>query len=217
MTSTSTDSVARLAFSLNQAASLTGVSARRLRAWARRGLFVPADTDGRDIWFYTFRDLVGLRLAVRLRDDYRAAAPAIEQVVVWLRDYMPDRGRWPAADLHLSRQRAATQDIVVTARSDEQVSSRLSLRAIDQEMRDRVRALHERSAADYGQIERRRGVQGGEPVFRGTRIPVAGIVASLSGGMSIEDMLKNFPDLDRRDISTALGQAELGAHHKRAG
>jgi uncharacterized protein (DUF433 family) len=47
----------------------------------------------------------------------------------------------------------------------------------------------------------------GKPCVRGLRIPVTSILAFLSGGMTIEEMLKQWPELEREDILQALGYA----------
>ena len=47
----------------------------------------------------------------------------------------------------------------------------------------------------------------GKPCIRGLRMPVASVLAYLSGGMSIEDILKEWPELEREDIYQALGFA----------
>jgi uncharacterized protein (DUF433 family) len=47
----------------------------------------------------------------------------------------------------------------------------------------------------------------GKPCVRGLRMPVASLLAYLSGGMSIEEMLKEWPELEREDIYQALGFA----------
>ncbi len=47
----------------------------------------------------------------------------------------------------------------------------------------------------------------GKPCVRGLRMPVASILAYLSGGMSIEEMLMQWPELEREDIYQALGFA----------
>jgi uncharacterized protein (DUF433 family) len=47
----------------------------------------------------------------------------------------------------------------------------------------------------------------GKPCIRGLRMPVASILAYLSGGMSIEEMLKQWPELEGEDIYQALGFA----------
>ena len=47
----------------------------------------------------------------------------------------------------------------------------------------------------------------GKPCIRGLRMPVASVLAYLSGGMSIEEMLNQWPELEREDIYQALGFA----------
>jgi len=47
----------------------------------------------------------------------------------------------------------------------------------------------------------------GKPCVRGLRMPVASILAYLSGGMSIDDLLKQWPELEREDVYQALGFA----------
>lgn len=47
----------------------------------------------------------------------------------------------------------------------------------------------------------------GKPCVRGLRMPVASILAYLSGGLSIDDLLKQWPELEREDVYQALGFA----------
>ena len=49
--------------------------------------------------------------------------------------------------------------------------------------------------------------RGGTPCVRGLRIPVASIVAMVADGMTAEEMLSAYPDLERDDISEALRYA----------
>lgn len=44
----------------------------------------------------------------------------------------------------------------------------------------------------------------GKPCVRGLKMPVASILAYLSGGMSIDEMLKQWPELERENIYQAL-------------
>jgi uncharacterized protein (DUF433 family) len=48
---------------------------------------------------------------------------------------------------------------------------------------------------------------GGVPCIRGLRIPVSGVVGMVADGMSEEEILKAFPDLERGDIQEALHYA----------
>ncbi|MFZ6016873.1 MAG: DUF433 domain-containing protein [Nitrospirota bacterium] len=47
----------------------------------------------------------------------------------------------------------------------------------------------------------------GVPCIRGLRIPVATVVGMVADGMSEEEILKAFPDLEKEDIREALQYA----------
>jgi len=47
----------------------------------------------------------------------------------------------------------------------------------------------------------------GKPCIRGLRMPVASILSYLSSGMTVDDILKEWPELEREDIYQALGYA----------
>ena len=47
----------------------------------------------------------------------------------------------------------------------------------------------------------------GKAVIRGTRIPVYLILELLAAGMSVEDILKEYPELKEKDIRAALEYA----------
>jgi len=48
---------------------------------------------------------------------------------------------------------------------------------------------------------------GGKPVIRGTRIPVYLILEMLADGMSIEEILREYPELTEEDIREAIRYA----------
>ncbi len=48
------------------------------------------------------------------------------------------------------------------------------------------------------------GKRGGKPCIRGMRITVEDVLRWLASGMSFEDILFDFPELTREDISVAL-------------
>jgi uncharacterized protein (DUF433 family) len=45
---------------------------------------------------------------------------------------------------------------------------------------------------------------GGVPCIRGLRIPVATVVGMLAEGMTIQEILRAYPDLDEADVHEAL-------------
>jgi uncharacterized protein (DUF433 family) len=44
----------------------------------------------------------------------------------------------------------------------------------------------------------------GKPIIRGLRISVDQILKALAGGVTIEELLKDYPELEREDIQAAL-------------
>ena len=48
----------------------------------------------------------------------------------------------------------------------------------------------------------------GKPVIRGTRVPVARVIGYMAGGMSFDDVQKDF-DLGPEDVLAALSYATL--------
>ena len=56
----------------------------------------------------------------------------------------------------------------------------------------------------------------GKPCIRGLRYPVESVLEWLAGGMTIEEILADYPDLDRDDILAALTYAARLAHVNRA-
>lgn len=56
-------------------------------------------------------------------------------------------------------------------------------------------------------------VCGGKPVIRGTRIPVAVIMAQLAEGQTWQDVMRGYPELSEDDIRAALQYASTSVEH----
>jgi len=65
--------------------------------------------------------------------------------------------------------------------------------------------------AHQDRIIRDAGVCGGEPVFKGTRVTLRTVLASLASGDSIEEILVDFPSLKADDIRAAIAFAAASA------
>lgn len=50
-------------------------------------------------------------------------------------------------------------------------------------------------------------IAGGEPIFRGTRVPVATLFDYIEDGIGLDEILEDFPTLDRGDVLTLLREA----------
>ena len=50
-------------------------------------------------------------------------------------------------------------------------------------------------------------IMGGKPVVKGTRVTVEAILRRLASGLSVEDLLKEYPQLTEKDVRAALEYA----------
>jgi uncharacterized protein (DUF433 family) len=62
-------------------------------------------------------------------------------------------------------------------------------------------------AADLDRITIEPGKMGGRPCIRGLRVTVAMIIGLLANGASEDEILADYPYLEREDIRQALGYA----------
>lgn len=60
------------------------------------------------------------------------------------------------------------------------------------------------TARDFPRITRKAGVMQGKACIRGMRVTVGMILGNLSGGATIEEMLREYPYIEREDILAAL-------------
>jgi uncharacterized protein (DUF433 family) len=66
----------------------------------------------------------------------------------------------------------------------------------------------------FTRITARSDQMGGVPCIRGLRIPVATIVGLVANGLSFEEILADYPDLEREDIQEALRFAEVAVRER---
>jgi len=52
-------------------------------------------------------------------------------------------------------------------------------------------------------------IMGGEPVFRGTRVPFKILTDYLEGGDSLDDFLEQYPSVTRQDAIAAIEEARI--------
>jgi uncharacterized protein (DUF433 family) len=60
-------------------------------------------------------------------------------------------------------------------------------------------------------IQRNPAICGGEPVIVGTRVTVRTVLASLAEGAEVEDILADFPSLDRDAVRAVIAFAAASA------
>ncbi len=63
---------------------------------------------------------------------------------------------------------------------------------------------------DYDQrIVQDAAICGGQPVFKGTRVTLRTVLASLAEGASVEETLDDFPTLTEADVRAVAGGARM--------
>ena len=67
--------------------------------------------------------------------------------------------------------------------------------------------------SEFPRITRNSKVMGGKPCIRGMRITVGMIVGQLGEGATVEEMLDDFPLLEREDILEAMRYAAWLSSH----
>jgi uncharacterized protein (DUF433 family) len=60
-------------------------------------------------------------------------------------------------------------------------------------------------------IIRDRGICGGEPVFKGTRVTLRTVLSSLASGDYADEILTDFPSLKPEDVQAAIAFAAASA------
>ena len=58
-------------------------------------------------------------------------------------------------------------------------------------------------------IQRSKDVLGGTPVFSGTRVPVGTLIDYLEAGDRLDDFLKDYPSVSRKQVLQAIGDSHL--------
>jgi uncharacterized protein (DUF433 family) len=67
---------------------------------------------------------------------------------------------------------------------------------------------------NFTRITHNPAVMGGKPCIRGLRVTVGMIVAQIGGGCTIEELLVDYPYLEREDILEALRYAAWRAQER---
>jgi uncharacterized protein (DUF433 family) len=66
----------------------------------------------------------------------------------------------------------------------------------------------------FTRITQNAAVMGGKPCIRGMRVTVGMIVAQIGAGLTIDQLLADYPYLDRDDVLEALGYAAWRAQER---
>jgi Predicted transcriptional regulators len=185
------------------AAKLAGVTLRQLRYWVRKGILKPsvyqAGRGGRDLFSYT--DLVQARAIGRLRKQ-GASLRRIGQAIDYLRTSLPQDHEWHTKTLVMDGGILSLvgpgEVLNTTHQSPGQEVFTVFLGDLTREL---LKVGDELSIGH--QLEVDRGIQGGSPVIKGTRIPTRLIGELLSEGVGPARIRRMYPGVTAAGITAA--------------
>lgn len=196
------------AFSEEHAEKLTGISRHQLRRWDRTGFLRPSfgHPDSHEAFsrIYSFRDLVSLRVLNDLRNNKKVPLQHLREVSRQL-THLGD-AKWTSTTLYVLGRRVVLED-PTTKRRAEIVSGQgvlgIPLRVVISDTRKAVRDLNRRGTEEVGRVVQAKFVMQNEPVFAGTRIPVAAVRRYLEAGYNAEKIVREYPQLTLADVDAA--------------
>jgi uncharacterized protein (DUF433 family) len=211
-----------LAFSPDQVCRLTGLSARQLAYWDQTEFFSPAfrekTTRSPYARVYSFRDVVGLRALALMRNVHKVPLQHLRKVGAELGERLVDP--WANLAFFIVGRQVAIEDeggALVRTSGTGQRMMRLGLAEIRVDLRKAIEEMSRRDADDIGQIARRRTVADGLPVLAGTRVPTSAVWEFHVAGLSVDQILHEYPHLTRADVEAAIGFEQshaLSARHR---
>lgn len=214
-----------MAFTVEQAARVAGVSERRVRYWDETGILSPslAHEKPRTPYgrIYSFRDLVGLRTLADLRDRFNVPLQTLRAVGQRLRCH--HETPWSELRFVVDGNHLYFRDpelcMLVSAIEPGQIvlPFNLDLTEVARETERRARELVRRSETDLGEIVTNRYVMGNRPVLAGTRIPTTAIWDFHIAGYDTDQIIKEYPRLTRIDVERAIAFEEQRRPLKKVG
>ncbi len=197
------------AFSVDHVQRLTKLSKSQLKYWDRTGFFSPSypseEPSGSSPRFYSFRDIVGLRILGMLRVQNNVPLQHLRKVAERLSISQPDQ--WARTTLYVLNRRVVFQE-PGSGKPQEVVSGQyvigISLRVVVEETRRDIEALRHRTDDQLGQLERSRSIARNKLVVAGTRIPVHLLQQLHEDGYSVERIRAEYPDLTAADVQAAV-------------
>jgi uncharacterized protein (DUF433 family) len=204
-----------LAFGVDHAARVTGLSKSRLTRWDKLGFFSPEHLDEEDrgnpyARVYSFRDLVGLRTLKVLTDTYGVPLSELKKAAVEL-EKRSDRP-WEKIPLAVVKRKVVFDlDSSPRDADGQQVLKHIPLPTIAEEVAQKANELRNRDQAKIGMIERRPYVAHHAPVIGGTRIPARAIESFIEEGYSDKAIIAEYPSVTRLDIAAVRNRMKAAA------
>lgn len=198
-----------IALTEDHVARITGLSKGQLRAWDRRGFFVPryAYDDRHRAYsrIYSFKDAVGLRTIAKLRSaPYRIGIARLEALAKRMEEdeisHWADAKVWVVnGELHYWHPR-----LNEIKGSETGQLAMVPIINVIEEVKAKIDNIKTRQAETFGKVERHKYVARNSWVVAGTRIPTATIRRYIEAGYSRSAIIDEYPSLTSDDIDAAL-------------
>ncbi|MDR7034404.1 DUF433 domain-containing protein [Mesorhizobium sp. BE184] len=196
------------AFSEDHAVRITGLTKGQLRAWDRRGFFIPKLAYEKRYHaysrIYSFKDVVGLKTLSVLRNRFHVSFVELKRVAAELTKRGYDH--WADTKLYVVKKAIHFFDRdtgKVESLRDGQFAM-LPIIDVINEVEIKITELKTRSNSQIGHVNRNKYLMRNSWVVSGTRIPTAAIRRYFDAGYSVDHILKEYPSLTREDVRTAL-------------
>lgn len=207
--------VVLLAFSVDHAAKVTGLSKVRLTRWDKLGFFSPEMTDPEDegnpyARVYSYTDLVGLRTLAVLADKHRLSLTELRKA----HDVLAKHADKPWSQMQLSvLNRKIVYDLGGQPRDTEgQLAGKhVPMLTIASEVARRAEALRRRDNDQIGVFERHKFIAHNARVLAGTRIPVSAVESFIEAGYSDTAIVAEYPTLTKFDVAVVRSRMKEAA------
>ncbi len=200
------------AFTLEQAARLSGLSARQALYWARTHVFEPQYTDNNTrspySRIYSFRDVVGLRTLAKLRKQ--VSLQALRAISAWFKERY--ESPWASLRFYVIGREVIFDEPdtgLHVAPLRGQYLLPVELEPIARETQAAVVQLRQRAPDDIGQVARHRYVLQNDWVVKGTRVPTRGIWNFHDAGYDTAAIIREYPTLKPADVQAAIRHEQL--------
>lgn len=194
------------AFSEDQVQRLTGVTLGQLRYWKRTDLYRPSLGER----IYSFLDIASLRVLNVLRNQYRVSLQHLRKVSDRLVHL--EEKRWIGARLFvLGREVVFIEpgtDLPQTIATKQYILPTIALEVVVTDTRNDIQAMNRRTENNIGKVSQTKGVVQNAKVIAGTRVKVSSIKRFHEANYSVEQILKQYPDLSAEDVRAAIEYGE---------
>jgi uncharacterized protein (DUF433 family) len=208
------------AFSEEQTEKLTGISRSQLRYWDRTSFYRPSYAEeNRRLAFsriYSFKDVVALKVLNVLRNQCRISLQHLREVSDKLKSLNNNPDCWTETKLYplngkvVWYERGTEVPQVIT--SGQYVVSVVLSDVVEDTKKDVVAFIPAtRDKSKVGVVEKSKHILHNAAVLAGTRIPVAAIRRFSEAGFSVEQILKEYPDITPKDVEAALNYKDSSA------